>query len=279
MTRAVHVQVPVAADALTVGRRTLNDEIAALQRLHDALGERFVAAAEVLTATERGKVLALGVGKSGLVAQKLAATLRSAGVPALYLSPSDCLHGDLGVVGPNDAALMLSKSGTTRELMVLVPHLRAQGVTLIGVVGRVGSPLARECDIVLDASVEREGCPLDAAPMASVIVAQSMGDALAAAVMSARGFTTDDFARLHPAGALGARLTLTVADVMRRGDELPRIDEAASLKAAIFEITRTGYGAVCVVDDQGELTGFITDGDIRRRLPEVDDVVAVPVGT
>ncbi|MDP2712956.1 MAG: KpsF/GutQ family sugar-phosphate isomerase [Solirubrobacteraceae bacterium] len=268
---------PADPGALHVGRQTLADEIAALQRLHDGLDERFVAAAAALAGIDGGKVLALGVGKSGLVAQKLAATLRSAGLPALYLSASDSLHGDLGVVGPRDAALLLSKSGATSELMTLVPHLRARGVTLIAITGTPGSPLARESDIVLDGSVEREGCPLDAAPMASALVASAIGDALAAAVMRARGFTAEDFARLHPAGALGARLTLSVADVMRQGEELPRVLEGASLKEAVLEITRTGYGAVCVLDPDGALAGFITDGDVRRQLLQIDDIAAVPV--
>jgi arabinose-5-phosphate isomerase len=258
------------------GRRTIADEVAALQRLHDTLGESFDAAAAKLIALE-GNVLTLGVGKSGHAAQKVAATLRSVGLPALYLNASDSLHGDLGVVGGGDVGMLFSKSGSTRELMVLVPHLRARGVTLIAVVGSPGSPVAREADIVLDVSVEREGCPLDAAPMASVLAAQAVGDALAAAVTRARGFTSDDFARLHPAGALGARLTLTVNDVMRRGDELPLIDSGANMKEAVIEITRTGYGAVCVVDEEQRLVGFVTDGDVRRKLLEVDNLAQVGV--
>jgi len=259
-----------------VGRRTIADELAALRRLHDSLDESFDHAAAALVEL-RGKVLTLGVGKSGLAAQKVAATLRSVGVPALHLNASDSLHGDLGVVGTGDVALLFSKSGTTREVMALTPHLRSRGVTLIAIVGSPESPMARESEIVLDASVEREGCPLGAAPMASVIAAQAVGDALAAAVMHARDFTADDFARLHPAGALGARLSLTVSDVMRRGRELPLIASAASLKEAVLEITRTGYGAVCVVDEGHRLAGFLTDGDIRRALVDVDNLSAVSV--
>lgn len=260
-----------------MARRTLNDEIAALRRLHDGLGAAFVTAVDLLAAIDDGKVLALGVGKSGHVAQKLAATLRSAGLPALFLSAADSLHGDLGVVGPRDAALLLSKSGTTRELVTLVPHLRARGVTLIAIVGTPGSLLAREADVVLDTSVEREGCPLDAAPMASALAASAIGDALAAAIMQARGFTVEDFARFHPAGALGARVTLKVADVMRKGEELPSVGVTASLKETVLEITRTGYGAVCVLEDGGRLAGFVTDGDVRRQLLEVDNIADVPV--
>ncbi len=263
------------AQALGVtGRATVADEIAALQRLHDGLGHDFDEAAQALVDLP-GKVLTLGIGKSGYAAQKVAATLRSVGVPALYMSASDALHGDLGIVGEGDVALMFSKSGGTAELIAMVPHLRMRGACLISIVGNTHSPIAEDSDIVLDASVEREGCPLEAAPMASILAAQAMGDALAAAVCKARGFTVDDFARLHPAGALGARLRLSVGDVMRRGHELPRIDEHATLKEAIIEITEKGYGAVCVMDDHERLAGFITDGDIRRRLLSSDSLAGV----
>src|SRR2546423_15364980 len=269
----VHSTMPVAS-ARETARRTIGDEIAALERLRDNLGESFDAAVEALLGLP-GKVVTLGVGKSGHAAQKVAGTLRSVGLPALYLNASDSLHGDLGVLAEGDVMMLFSKSGSTRELLVLVPHLRAHGTTLIAVVGSPASPLARESDIVLDASVEREGCPLDAAPMASVVAAQAIGDALASAVTRARGLTVEDFARLHPAGALGARLSLTVGDVMRRGDELSKIDVGASLKDAVLEITRTGYGAVCVVDADQRLCGFLTDGDIRRHLVESDNLAGV----
>jgi arabinose-5-phosphate isomerase len=265
-----------AAQTRAVGRRTIADGIAALQRVHDRLDESFDLAAEALS-DGAGKVITLGVGKSGHAAQKVAATLRSLGLPALYLNASDSLHGDLGVLARGDVAMLFSKSGSTRELLALIPHLRANEVTLLAVVGSPGSPLAREADITLDASVEREGCPLDAAPMASVLAAQALGDALAAAVGCARGFTAHDFARLHPAGALGARLTLTVHDVMRRGGELPVVDEGATLKDAVIEITAKGYGAVCVVEPDGRLAGFVTDGDVRRSLLATDSLSAVRV--
>jgi len=279
MTRESTQDAPPAAARQThreVGQRTLTDEIAALRRLHDGLDESFDAAVDALAHTH-GKILALGVGKSGHVAQKVAATLRSAGLQALYLSASDSLHGDLGVVSDTDTALLFSKSGSASELMTLLPHLRSRGATLIAIVGVPGSPIARESDIALDVSVEREGCPLDAAPMASALAASAVGDALAAAVMCARGFTSEDFARLHPGGALGARLSLTVADVMCQGSELPRVATTATLKDAVLEITRSGYGAVCVVDAVGGLAGFLTDGDVRRQLLVVDNIAQVPV--
>ena len=276
MTQAQDATPRMENRHLEAGRATIACEAAALERLRDNLDESFERAVETLTGCT-GKVITLGVGKSGHAAQKVAGTFRSVGLPALYLNASDSLHGDLGVLGSNDVALLFSKSGTTRELLAMLPHLRGHGVTLIAVVGAPGAPLGREADITLDGSVEREGCPLDSAPMASVTVAQALGDALAAAVMQARGFTAEDFARLHPAGALGARLNLTVHDVMRRGDELPLVGSDASLKDAILEITRTGYGAVCVVDGDERLVGFVTDGDVRRQLAERDELRGVAV--
>lgn len=269
--------VPPSSERYRAAARCAVDaEIAALVRLRDNFDSSFDAAADVL-ATIDGKLITLGVGKSGMAAQKVAATMRSIGIPSLNLNASDSLHGDIGVLLPGDVAMLFSKSGTTSELLTLVPHLRSRGVTLIAVVGAPGSPLAQQCDIALDASVEREGCPLDAAPMASVLTAQAAGDALAAAVTEARGFTAEDFARLHPAGALGARLTLTVGDVMRRGDELPLVKTDASLKEAVIVITNTGYGAVCVVDEEERLAGFLTDGDIRRQLLTNDNLGQVPI--
>lgn len=277
MTRTHVADERVGSRPHEAGRRTIEDEIAALERLRDSLDASFDAAVETIAGL-RGKVVTLGVGKSGHAAQKVAGTLRSVGLPALYLNASDALHGDLGVVGEHDLALLFSKSGATRELMAIVPHLRARGVVLVAIIGTVGSPLARSADIALDVSVEREGCPLEAAPMASVVAAQGLGDALAAAVMGVREFTVEDFARLHPGGALGARLTLLVSDVMRRGDELPTVSTGASLKQAIVEITDKGYGAVCVTDEQERLVGFITDGDVRRKLLETDDLRGVSAG-
>jgi arabinose-5-phosphate isomerase len=259
-----------------IGVHTIAAAIAALERLHERLDGSFDLAAERLIDLD-GKVLTLGVGKSGHAARKVAATLRSVGLPAVNLHAADSMHGDLGVVTEGDVAMLFSKSGTAQELIAVMPHLRSRGVTVIGVVGSVSSPLALQSDIVLDASVEREGCPLDAAPMASVLVAQALGDALAAAIVSGRGFTSADFARLHPAGALGVRLALTVGDVMRRGRDLPVVSCDAGLKDAVIEITRTGYGAVCVLAEDRLLAGFVTDGDIRRSLLELDDLSSVAV--
>src|SRR3954447_6726805 len=184
--------LPRQVDHRHAARCTVAAEVAALQRLHDGLDEHFDAAADALIDLQ-GKLITLGIGKSGLAAQKVAATMRSVGLPAVYLNASDSLHGDLGVVSPGDVAMLFSKSGSTREVITLIPHLRSRGATLIAVVGNVRSPMALEADISLDASVEAEGCPLDVAPMASVLVAIAVGDALAAAVTTAGGFTAEDF--------------------------------------------------------------------------------------
>jgi arabinose-5-phosphate isomerase len=276
MKAAQDIQMDSAGRARQAAHESVAAAAAALERLQGALGPDFDRAAQMLIESP-GKVITLGVGKSGHAAEKVAGTMRSIGLPAVHLSSLDALHGDLGFVNHGDVAILFSKSGTTRELTMLLPHLRAQGARLIAIVGAPQSPLGRDSDVALDASVEREGCPLDSAPMASVLAAQAMGDALAAATIEGRGFGHDDFARLHPAGALGARLTLTVADVMRSGQDLPSVVVGASLKESIIEITRAGYGAVCVVHTDGRLAGFVTDGDIRRRLLEVDDLAGTLV--
>lgn len=268
--------LPAEVRPRDIGREVIAAGLDALQRLDDSLGEAFDEAALHLTQL-RGKVVTFGVGKSGNAALKLAATLRSVGMPAMSLPVSDALHGDLGIVDVGDVAILFSKSGGTEELVALVPHLRSRWATIILVTAEPASPLARDADVVLTAAIDREGCPLGVAPMASVLAAQALGDALAAAVTSMRGMTTSDFAKLHPAGALGTRLTLTVGDVMRRGDELPSVPEGASLRDAIIEITRTGYGAVCILSEDRGLAGFATDGDVRRALLLHDDIAGVGV--
>lgn len=260
-----------------VGRSAVSAAVAALERLASGLDDTFDRAAERLIGLHDRKVITLGVGKSGHAAAKVAATFRSIGLPSINLNASELLHGDLGIAAPGDVAMLFSKSGTTKELLELVPYLRGRGVSLMAVVGTPRSELALACDLVLDGGVEREGCPLDAAPMASVLVAQAIGDALAAAVIAGRGFGAEDFASLHPAGALGVRLTLSVADVMRQGEDLPVVSFDAGLKEAVIEITRTGYGAVCVVHHDGRLAGLVTDGDVRRSLLSDADLTAIGV--
>ena len=217
----------------------------------------------------QGKIVLLGVGKSGIIAQKIAATMTSSGTAAIYLHPSDALHGGLGIVTQEDVVMILSNSGETSELLELLPYIQRRKVPLIAVVGRLKSTIARRADAVLDASVDQEACPLNLAPTASTTVALALGDALAMTLMRAKGLTEDDFAVNHPAGQLGKRLTLRVADLMHSGPENPTIGSDASWMDIVATITQYGLGAVNVISDQGQLLGIVTDGDLRRSLQRV----------
>ena len=221
-----------------------------------------------LLATCKGKVVILGVGKSGLIGQKIAATMTSAGTAALYLHPSDALHGGLGIVQPEDVVIVLSNSGETDEIVAMLPYLKNRDVPIIAIVGNVSSTLARRADAVLDASVDKEACPLNLAPTTSTTVALAIGDALAMTVMKVKGLTPDDFAVNHPAGRLGKRLTLRVADLMHRDGENPTIATGSSWVEVVRAISKGGLGAVCVVDGSGRLAGVITDGDLRRAIEQ-----------
>jgi arabinose-5-phosphate isomerase len=214
----------------------------------------------------KGKIILLGVGKSGIIAQKIAATMISSGTAAVNLHPSDALHGGLGIVSSDDAVLMLSNSGETDELLQLLPYLKRRNVPLVAIVGNLKSTIAQRADAVLDASVDQEACPLNLAPTTSTTVALAIGDALAMTLMSAKGLTEDDFANNHPAGQLGKRLTLRVADLMHGGDQNPTIANDAAWMEIISTITHFGLGAVNVLDQKGRLAGIITDGDLRRSL-------------
>src|SRR5437588_3850230 len=214
----------------------------------------------------KGKIVLLGVGKSGIIAHKIAATMTSSGTAAVYLHPSDALHGGLGIVNPDDVVLMLSNSGETDELLQLLPYLKRRDVPLIAIVGKVKSSIAQRVDAVIDASVDQEACPLNLAPTTSTTVALAIGDALAMTLMSAKGLTEDDFAHNHPAGQLGKRLTLRVADLMHGGPQNPTIAADAAWMEIITTITHYGLGAVNVVEADGRLAGIITDGDLRRSL-------------
>src|SRR3989449_1079166 len=217
----------------------------------------------------KGKIVLLGVGKSGIIAHKIAATMTSSGTAAVYLHPSDALHGGLGMVNSDDVVLLLSNSGETDELLHLLPYLKRRNVPLVAIVGNVRSSIAQRADAVIDASVDQEACPLNLAPTASTTVALAIGDALAMTLMRARGLTEDDFASNHPAGQLGKRLTLRVADLMHAGSQNPTIGTAAAWMEIISTITHYGLGAVNVVDSEGRLAGIITDGDLRRSLQRI----------
>lgn len=223
-----------------------------------------------LLAECKGKVVLIGVGKSGIVAQKIAATMTSAGTAALYLHPSDALHGGLGIVQANDAVIVLSNSGETEEIVSMLPYLKNRQVAIIAIVGNVNSTLARRADLVLDASVDKEACPLNLAPTTSTTVALAIGDALAMTVMKVKGLTSDDFAVNHPAGRLGKRLTLRVGDLMHRDGENPTIATGSSWVEVVRAISKGGLGAVCVVDAAGQLAGIITDGDLRRAIEQTN---------
>lgn len=217
----------------------------------------------------KGKVILLGVGKSGIIAQKIAATMISSGTAAVNLHPSDALHGGLGIVTADDVVLMLSNSGETDELLALLPFLKRRKVPLVAIVGNLKSTIAQRADAVVDASVDQEACPLNLAPTASTTVALAIGDALAMTLMQAKGLTEDDFANNHPAGQLGKRLTLRVADLMHGGKANPTIPADSSWMDVVSAISHFGLGAVNVLDNQGRLAGIITDGDLRRSLQRI----------
>ncbi|HKR61745.1 MAG TPA: KpsF/GutQ family sugar-phosphate isomerase [Pyrinomonadaceae bacterium] len=213
-----------------------------------------------------GKVVIVGVGKSGIIAQKIAATMTSTGTAALYLHPSDALHGGLGIVNATDVVIVLSNSGETDEIVGMLPYLKHREVPIIGILGNLNSTLANRCDAVLDASVDQEACPLNLAPTTSTTVALALGDALAMTLMKQKGLTLDDFAVNHPAGRLGKRLTLKVEDLMHSGNKNPTIPSGANWVAVVQAISNGGLGAVNVIDTSGHLSGVITDGDLRRAI-------------
>jgi arabinose-5-phosphate isomerase len=251
-------------------------EAAAILRLTERLGDAFERAVRLLLQCQ-GHVVITGMGKSGAIGKKIAATLSSTGTPALFLHPAEGIHGDLGAVTGRDVVLMLSYSGETDELLTILPALKRLGVPLIVMTGNLQSTLANAADVVLDVSVEREACPLNLAPTASAAAMLAMGDALALAVMTLRRFTPDDFARLHPGGTLGRRLLLRVRDVMRTGERLAVIHVSEPTKSAFAAITKARAGACVVVDDDGKLCGIVTDGDLRRALLRDVNLFHAPV--
>ena len=260
------------------GRRVLSEAARALDRLADRLdGEAWACAVRLILET-RGRVVVTGMGKSGRVGQKTVGTLASTGTPALFLHPAEGAHGDLGMLQPGDVVLALSYSGETDELLAILPTILQLGAPLIALTGNRQSTLGRAAAVVLDVSVEREACLLNLAPTTSTTAMMAMGDALAVAVMGAREFTPDDYARLHPAGSLGRRLTLRVADVMRTGEAVAVVPRACTVLEAMFAITRAHAGAAIVTDGQGRVAGLITDGDIRRHLLDDPDLLARPAG-
>lgn len=246
------------------GLRVLQLENAAVARAHTAINADFAKACAMLLACE-GRVIVTGMGKSGHICRKIAATLSSTGSPAFFVHPGEASHGDMGMITSKDVVLALSNSGTTPEIVTLLPLIKRLGVPLIGMSGNAGSTLALTADVHLDASVEQEACPLDLAPTSSTTVALVLGDALAIALLEARGFTAEDFAFSHPGGMLGRKLLLKVDDIMHKGDAIPRVGLHTSLAEALLEMNAKGFGLTTVVD-QHQLLGIFTDGDLRRTL-------------
>jgi len=252
-------------DPALTGRRVIRQETEALSALESRIGADFGRACELLLAC-RGRVVCTGMGKSGHIARKIAATLASTGTPAFYLHPGEASHGDLGMVTGRDLVLALSYSGESDEILTIVPALKRLDVPLLAMTGRPGSTLAALADLHLDVSVPSEACPHNLAPTTSTTASLALGDALAVAVLEARGFTPEDFARSHPAGALGRRLLLTIRDVMHAGEAVPRVRPEASIAEALVVMSRGRLGMTAVVDADDRLTGVFTDGDLRRAL-------------
>jgi arabinose-5-phosphate isomerase len=259
------------------GRRVLEIEARAIAGLIDRLDHRFTEAVELLYNCA-GKVVVTGMGKSGLIGQKIAATLASTGTPAFFLHPAEGIHGDLGMLARRDVLLAMSNSGETEEVLKLLPFVKRLNIAVIALTGRTQSTLAKNSEVVLDVSVSEEACPMGLAPTASTTATLAMGDALAIALLQKRGLNEEDFAQFHPGGTLGRRLLLKVRDLMHQGQAIPRIGHQASARDAILEMTSKKLGMTTVVDGQEQLLGVITDGDLRRILEQGIDLAKAQAG-
>lgn len=267
-----------AERALQLARETLQIEADAIVALHARLAtDDSVGKAVAMLLNCKGRVVVSGIGKSGHIARKIAATLASTGTPALFVHPAEAAHGDLGMVTAEDAFIAISYSGESSELMAILPVVKRMGGTLISMTGKPGSSLAQLADVHLDVSVAKEACPLNLAPTASTTVTLALGDALAVALLDLRGFKEEDFARSHPGGALGRRLLTHVRDVMRTGDAVPAVKAETRLPDALLEITQKGMGMTAIVDDDGKPLGVFTDGDLRRMIEKVQDFSKVVI--
>ncbi len=256
---------------IELGLAVLNTEAAAISALTQRLDQNFHRACEKILASE-GRIVVTGMGKSGHIGNKIAATLASTGTPSFFMHPGEASHGDLGMITAQDLVIALSNSGETAEITLLLPLLKRLGIPLIALTGKPGSTLARSADIHLDVSVDKEACPLGLAPTSSTTAALAMGDALAVAVLEARGFTEEDFALSHPGGNLGRRLLLRVSDIMHTGDAIPLVDTGTTLKDTLLEMTAKGLGMAGVVDPENrQLVGIYTDGDLRRTFEKSPD--------
>ncbi len=259
-----------------LGRETIEIEAQALTALAKRIDASFARACQLILATQ-GRVIVVGMGKSGHIGGKIAATLASTGTPAFFVHPGEASHGDLGMITPADTVLAISNSGETDEILTILPIIKRMGAKLIALTGRTDSSLGRQADAILYAGVDKEACPLNLAPTASTTAALAVGDALAVALLKRRGFTREDFARSHPAGLLGRRLLLYVADIMHTGKDVPLVTDSATLREALLEMTSKGLGMSGVVDADGKLLGILTDGDLRRLLQRGVDVYGAKI--
>jgi arabinose-5-phosphate isomerase len=247
-----------------------------VRALKGRLGEAFLRAHRIMLQT-KGRVVVTGMGKSGHIGRKIASTLASTGTPAFFMHPGEASHGDLGMITADDVVIAISYSGESDEITKVLPVIKRRGAKVIAITGRPGSTLATEADVHLDAGVEKEACPLNLAPTASTTATLALGDALAVALLDARGFKSDDFAMHHPGGALGRRLLVHVADIMRKGGELPKNAPGTMLPAVILEMSKKGIGMTCIVDPQDKLLGIYTDGDLRRTMEKHDVIKGLAV--
>ena len=258
-------------------RRTIRMEAEAVASLEARIGAEFQTACELLLQV-RGRIIVTGMGKSGHIARKIAATLASTGSPAFFVHPGEASHGDMGMITSEDAVIALSNSGAVPEVLTLLPHLKRLGIPLVSMTGNAQSTLGQSSDVHLNTGAEIEACPLDLAPTSSTTTALVMGDALAIALLEARGFTADDFAFSHPGGTLGRQLLLQVQDIMKSGSDIPRVTEQTKLAEALLEINNKGMGMTTVIDKAGKLVGVFTDGDLRRALDARVDINETPIG-
>ena len=258
-------------------QRTFDTEVKGLVALRQRVDHQFARAIDLLLNVE-GRVVVTGMGKSGHIGNKIAATLASTGTPALFVHPGEACHGDMGMITKADAVILLSNSGSTNEITALLPLLKRLGVPLIAMTGQSDSVLARAADVHLDVGVEEEACPLDLAPTASTTAALVMGDAIAIALLECRGFTAEDFALSHPGGALGRKLLTRVSDLMVSGSDIPKVTPETTLPDVLMEISAKGLGMTTVIDNTGQLLGIFTDGDLRRALEDHGDISGVQVG-
>jgi len=266
------------SDLIESGRRTIDIEQQAVSALRERIDGNFVRACELLLQC-RGRVIVTGMGKSGHIGKKIAATLASTGTPAFFVHPGEASHGDLGMITREDAVIAISYSGNSDEIITLLPLLKRLGVPIVSMTGKAHSPLGDEAEVNLNIGVACEACPLALAPTASTTATLVMGDALAIALLEARGFTAEDFALSHPGGTLGRKLLLRVEDIMHAGDAVPRVSPETPMPRALLEMTRKGFGMTTVVDEQGQLLGVYTDGDLRRSIDQGADLTRAEIAT